>query len=92
MSVAFAPDGATIATTGVDGTARIWDTRTGAELRHLTGHTDWVWSVAFAPDGATIATASYGRHGPDLGHPHRGGAAPAHRPHRPGAVGGLRPG
>ncbi|HXJ24666.1 MAG TPA: P-loop NTPase fold protein, partial [Streptosporangiaceae bacterium] len=57
-TVAFAPDGASIATASGDGTARIWDTRTGSELRQLSGHTGQVRSVAFAPDGATIATSS----------------------------------
>ena len=58
ITVTFAPDGATIATASEDGMARVWDTRTGAELRQLTGHTGPVRSVAFAPDRATLATAS----------------------------------
>ena len=55
FAVAFAPDGATLATVGGDGTVRIWDAGTGAELRHLTGQ---ISAVAFAPDGATLATGS----------------------------------
>src|SRR4029078_69389 len=58
LPLAFAPDGATIATGGVDRTVRIWDTRTGAELRQLTGHTGEVHAVAFSPDGAIIASGS----------------------------------
>ena len=55
-SVAYAPDGATLATGGGDGTVRIWDARTGQQQHQLTGHTGPVWSVAYAPDGATLAT------------------------------------
>jgi WD40 repeat protein len=37
---------------------RLWDAQTGAFLRTLEGHTDWVWSVAFAPDGRLLASGS----------------------------------
>ena len=57
-SVAYAPDGATLATGGDDGTVRIWDTRTGQQQQQLTGHTGPVLAVAYAPDGATLATGS----------------------------------
>jgi len=61
-SVAFAPDGTTLATGGADATVILWDLTDPAQPRRLgqplTGHTDWVFSVAFAPDGTTLATAS----------------------------------
>ena len=41
-------------------TVRLWDAATGAELRRLEGHTDWVWSVSFSPDGRTLASGSGG--------------------------------
>ena len=55
-SVAFAPDGAAVLTSGKDGTARLWNAQTGAEIHRFKGHGDWVRSVAFAPDGATVLT------------------------------------
>ena len=61
-SVAFAPDGATLLTGGIGGTARLWDTQTGAEICRFEGHKagilGGVRSVAFAPDGATLLTGS----------------------------------
>ena len=55
-SVAYAPDGATLATGGSDDTVRIWDTHTGQQQHQLPGRTHWLNAVAYAPDGATLAT------------------------------------
>ena len=55
-SVAYAPDGATLASGGRDGSVRIWDASTGQQQHELTGHTGEVWSVAYALDGATLAS------------------------------------
>ena len=51
-SVAFSPDGATLASGSWDSTVRLWDANTGQHKATLTGHTGLVYSVAFSPDGA----------------------------------------
>jgi WD40 repeat protein/ABC-type dipeptide/oligopeptide/nickel transport system ATPase subunit len=56
-SVAFAPDGKTIASSSDDNTIKLWNLEE-KELRTFTGHSNGVSSVAFAPDGKTIASSS----------------------------------
>jgi WD40 repeat protein/tRNA A-37 threonylcarbamoyl transferase component Bud32 len=57
--VAFAPDGATIATGRSDRVVRLWDASTG-RLRHvMPGHKTVIYHGTFAPDGKTLATASW---------------------------------
>ena len=56
-SVAYAPDGATLATARRDGTVMIWDARTGEARQPLANHPDQVLSIVYSPDGNTLVTA-----------------------------------
>ncbi|WP_414588399.1 AAA-like domain-containing protein, partial [Scytonema sp. PCC 10023] len=56
-SVAFSPDGKTIASASDDKTVRLWNLK-GEQLKTLLGHSGSVTSVAFSPDGKTIASGS----------------------------------
>ncbi|ALF52903.1 hypothetical protein ACX27_08590 [Nostoc piscinale CENA21] len=58
-SVAFSPDGKTLASGSHDKTIKIWNVATGQEIRTLNGHSKDVYSVAFSPDGKTLASGSH---------------------------------
>ena len=60
-SIAFSPDGQTLASGSLDDTIRLWDVNTGKHLRTLAEHWDNVTSVAFSPDGQTLASGSEDR-------------------------------
>ena len=57
-SVAFSPDGRTIASGSDDDDIFLWDTITGQHAQTLKRHTSRVNSVVFSPDGRTIVSAS----------------------------------
>lgn len=57
-SVAFSPDGTTLALASNDRTVWLWDSATGAHKQTLEGHGNLVSSVAFSPNGTTLASAS----------------------------------
>ncbi len=61
-SVAFSPNGKTVASLGVVGTLQLWDVPSGrkiAAVEHPPGH-GFSDAVAFSPDGSLLATGCYG--------------------------------
>jgi WD40 repeat protein len=56
LSVAFSPDGQTIASGGVDQSIRLWKVSDGTCITTLVGHSNWVYHVKFSPDGRYLAS------------------------------------
>jgi eukaryotic-like serine/threonine-protein kinase len=58
-SAQFSPDGQRVVTAAWDGTARLWDARTGQPLVEPLRHVGRVNSAQFSPDGKRIVTAAH---------------------------------
>lgn len=57
-SVAFSPDGKTLATGTYGKKIKLWDVDSGKELAVIEGHNNWVTALAFLPDGKTLVSGS----------------------------------
>ena len=55
----FSQDGTRVVTASADGTAQLWDARTGNPIGAPMRHTDWVHYAKFSNDGKEVITASW---------------------------------
>lgn len=58
LGVRFSSDGLRLATCSADGTAKVWNVLSGAEVRTFTGHEDAVIAIGFSPDDLQLITGS----------------------------------
>src|SRR5262249_6365928 len=57
-AAALSPDGKLLASAGLDGAIKVWDSTTGNLRATLQGHTGLVRSIAFGPDGKLLVSGS----------------------------------
>ena len=94
QAVALSADGQLAVSGGSDGTVRVWDPATGAQVgAPLTGHDGPVWAVALSADGE-LAVSGGGDGTVRVWDPAAGspGRRAAHRPRRHGAGAGAHRG
>jgi len=58
-SIALSPDSNRIVSGSSGHSVRLWDVKTGEQLRELRGHTSYIASAAFSPHGNRIVSGSW---------------------------------
>lgn len=58
-SLAFNPDGKTLASCSYDRLVKLWNIKTGKCIHTLTGHPGSLLSVAFSSAGTLLASSGY---------------------------------
>lgn len=59
-TLAFSPNGQTLASGSNDNTVRLWEVNTGKQLHILEGHSSNIGTVAFTPDGGSLISSGGG--------------------------------
>ncbi|KPK83542.1 MAG: hypothetical protein AMS27_12540 [Bacteroides sp. SM23_62_1] len=57
-SIAISQNGDYIVTGSADNLVKLWDARTGIEMRTFSGHSGWVGSVDISPDNRLVASGA----------------------------------
>jgi WD40 repeat protein len=58
LSIAYSPDGHTLAASDSNGEIRLWSVHDRQCLLTCAGHTNWVRAIKFSPDGRYLASSS----------------------------------
>ncbi len=55
----FSPEGIILASADGDSIIKLWNWKTGKEIKNLEGHTSSIWSICFLNDGKMLASGGY---------------------------------